>query len=129
MNSKVYVALVGISILLIATACSTAKVSSSALDPAQPATRNDKAVVPVTGEQPSNVAQDYQSYPSQRLHRYCAMENSQKQANCLEKAPTGSMGLILFSSNTNADVQTYPNQQLHSKCVSEDSKRQEGCIP
>lgn len=129
MNIKFHLALIGVTLLLIATACTSAKVSSSAADPARPATRNDKAVVPITGEQPSNVAQDFQSYPNQRLHRYCAMEGSQKQANCMEKVPNGSTGLILFSSNNNVDVPAYPRQQLHSNCVSENSQRQDSCIP
>lgn len=131
MNIKFHLALIGVTILLIATACSSAKVSTSALDPAQPATRNDKAVVlvPITGEQSSDVAQDLKAYPSQRLHRYCALEGSQKQANCVEKEPNVLTGPTLFSSNNNADVHAYPSQQLHSNCVSKDSQHQESCLP
>jgi hypothetical protein len=86
-------------------------------------------LVPVTGAQSSNAAQDLQTYPSQRLHRYCALQGSRKQADCVEKQPNGSTGLILFSGNSNTDVQAYPSQKLHSSCVSKDNQRQRSCMP
>ena len=131
MNIKLHLALVGVTLLLTATACSSAKVSSSAVDPAQPATRNDKAVVlvPVTGEQSSDIAQDFQAYPNQRLHSQCVSEESQRQVNCADKGSSRWAGAILLSGSSNADSRTGPNPQVHSACASEKSQRQERCMP
>lgn len=128
MNTKLHLALIGVSILLVAAACSSAEVSSSAVEPVQPALRNDKAValIPITGEQSLDVAQDLQAYPSQSFHSRCVSEDSQRQINCADKEPSRLSGSTLLAGTAN---RTYPNQQVHRDCVSENSQRQNSCLP
>lgn len=128
MKTKRNLTLIVVTVLFIAAACSPTKSPSSVLNPAQPATRNDKVLpLPVTGKQTSNTDQDLQAFPSQQLHRYCVSEDSQTQGDCVEREPSPSTSL--FSGNSNASAGADLSQKLHSDCAAEDSQRQASCTP